>query len=57
MTTVDASNVLRAGQIREEGEEENGTIRYRVHTERMCVVIAFRSTTTVRVITAWRKNR
>lgn len=56
MTTVDAANVLRCGRITEEGEERNGTIRYRVRTDRMCVVFAFRSPLEGTVVSAWREK-
>lgn len=52
----DAINVLRAGVARDP-EWENGEWRYRVETPRICVVVAFRSETVLRVVTAWRKNR
>lgn len=57
MDAVDALNILRAGQIHEEGELKNGTWRYRVHTEKFCVVVAFRNPHQLVVITAWRKQR
>ena len=50
---VDAINVLRGGIV-EPGEFENGSWRYRVRTQRMYVVVAFRSETELRVVTAWR---
>jgi len=56
LTAVDARNVLRAGKILEEPEWVNGTWRYRVHTARMTVVVAFVSEASLRVITAWRKK-
>ena len=56
MSTVDAMNVLRAGRITEEAEWENESWRYRVHTERMVVVVAFVSEEELRIITAWRKK-
>lgn len=56
MTMVDADNVLRCGRITKEPELEKGTYRYRVETERMCVVVAFRSRTEMRIVTAWRKR-
>jgi len=56
-TTVDCLNVLRAGAVTESADFEGGTWRYRVHTNRMCVVVAFRSDTELRVITTWRKRR
>lgn len=57
LTIVDARNVLRAGKITEEAELENGTWRYRVHTERMTVVVAFVSESKLKIITAWRKKK
>lgn len=56
MEITDATNVLRAGQILEEAELVNDTWRYRVHTGRMVVVVAFRSESELRIITAWRKT-
>ena len=54
METTDCINVLRGGVVYP-GELEKGTYRYRVETPRMAVVVAFRSTTKLRVVTAWRK--
>ena len=56
LTTVDAANVLRAGVV-EFGEEVNRTWRYRVRTQRMTFVVAFRSETAAVVVTAWRNTR
>lgn len=53
METSDALNVLRAGFV-EHPDLEGGTYRYRVCTQRMTVVIAFRSKTHLVIITAWR---
>lgn len=55
LTTVDAVNVLRAGKITEPPEFERDTWRYRVHTERMVVVVSFVSESKLRIVTAWRK--
>jgi hypothetical protein len=52
----DVNNVLRLGQMTEPCELKNGTWRYRVHTERFCVVVAFRSEEELVVVTAWRKK-
>ena len=52
MTTVDCGNVLRGGGV-EPPELERGSWRYRVRTSRMCVVVAFRSSTELKVVTAW----
>jgi hypothetical protein len=57
LSTVDATNVLRAGAITEEPELERDTWRYRVHTERMVVVVAFTSESKLKVVTAWRKKK
>jgi hypothetical protein len=57
LTTVDCTNVLRAGAVTEPADLERGTWRYRVHTQRMCVVVAFRSDEELVVITVWRKRR
>ncbi|HSO34725.1 MAG TPA: DUF4258 domain-containing protein [Labilithrix sp.] len=53
LTMVDATNVLRGGVV-DPGELENGTWRYRVRTVRIAVIVAFRSETELRVVTAWR---
>jgi len=53
---ADAINVLRGGWPGP-GEEEKGTWRYRVCTTRICVVVAFRSETELRIVTAWRLKR
>ena len=50
---VDVVNVLRAG-LPQPPEMEKGTWRYRFATQRIVVVIAFRSRTELRVVTAWR---
>jgi hypothetical protein len=54
LTTVDAVNVLRGGQVIRPAELKNGTWRYRVMTNRICVVVAFDSMEQVAVVTAWR---
>ena len=53
MTTKDCENVLRGGWV-EPAEEECGSWRYRVCTQRMCVVVTFRSESELVLITAWR---
>lgn len=53
LTTVDCTNVMRAGAV-EAGEWERGSWRYRVRTNRICVVVAFRSPEELVVVTAWR---
>lgn len=56
LTTVDCVNVLRAGVV-EAPEPIDGTWRYRVRTNTICVVVAFRSETRLKAITAWRTKR
>ena len=56
MCTTDCTNVLRAGVV-EEGEYINQSWRYRVRTQLFYVVVAFRSTTELVVVTAWRIRR
>jgi hypothetical protein len=53
LTTVDCTNVLRGGWV-EPPELRDGTWRYRVRTDHMCVVVAFRAETRIVVVTAWR---
>ena len=55
MTTVDCENVLRGGVVRP-AEYENGSWRYKVETDRMAVVICFRSKSELVLVTAWRKK-
>jgi hypothetical protein len=55
LATTDVLNMLRGGMV-EPAEFENGYWRYRVRTARMCVVVAFRSETDLRIVTAWRFN-
>ena len=54
VTMVDCINILRGGIV-EPAEWENGTWRYRVHTQRFCVVVSFRSETTMVGVTTWKK--
>ena len=56
MTTLDCEYVLRGGFVRP-GEYENGSWRYKVETDRMAVVICFRSKTQLVLVTAWRKKK
>lgn len=56
LSTVDAVNVLRGGVV-EPAEFENGSWRYRVRTQRIAVVIVFRSASEIVVVTAWREKR
>lgn len=59
MDMVDVMNVLRC--YREVGKAEphprTGAWTYRVRTDRMCVVVEFRSTTKIQIITGWRNQR
>ncbi len=57
LTTVECVNVMRAGVVSEPGELEGGSWRYRIHTQRICVVVAFRSDTELVVVTTWRRRR
>jgi hypothetical protein len=54
LTEGDVLNILRGGRIYEPAEFENGTWRYRVHTNTMGAAVAFRSENEVAVVTAWR---
>jgi hypothetical protein len=56
LAKVDVENVLRGG-VASEGEWENGQWRYRMYTQRIAVIIAFRSHERLVVITAWRIQR
>jgi hypothetical protein len=58
LEATDVDNVLRCGKIHEEPEPEgkHGEWRYRVHTQRMCVVVQFETETELSVATAWRKK-
>lgn len=53
LTAIDVTNVLRGGAV-DPAEFENGSWRYRVRTARIAVIVAFRSETELRVVTAWR---
>ena len=53
LTEIDVRNTLKGGMVRP-GELVSGTWRYRVETSRMTAVVAFRSSTHVVVVTAWR---
>jgi hypothetical protein len=55
LKTGDILNVLKAGKIFDAPEFENGSYRYRVQTQKIMVVIAFRKTNHVVIVTAWRK--
>lgn len=53
---TDCLNVLRGGWVAQ-GESEHGSWRYQVHTHRICVTVAFRSETSLVLVTAWRKEQ
>lgn len=53
LATTDCINVIRGGIV-EAAEFVNGEWRYRVSTQRMCIVVTLTSPTRLRVITAWR---
>ena len=56
LTHDDVVNVLRGGLV-EPPEFDRGTWRYRVRTNRIFVVIVFRSETELHVVTAWRVKK
>ena len=56
LETPDCLNVLRGGVVNPP-EYVNGEWRYRVSTQRICIVVAFASNTRLRVVTAWRIQR
>jgi Domain of unknown function (DUF4258) len=55
LTAVDVNNILRGGWV-EYSELIEGTWRYRVRTNIMFTVVAFRSEDNLVVVTAWRKR-
>ena len=57
LTSVDCANVMRAGCVSEPADLIKQTWRYRVHTARITVVVAFRSDDELVVVTAWRAKR
>jgi hypothetical protein len=54
LTSVDVLNVLRAGNIDDDPEFENGSWRYRIRTTKITVVFAFREPNKIRIVSAWR---
>jgi hypothetical protein len=52
----DVLNVLKAGKIVSEPDLESGSFRYRVQTNKIIVVIAFKKPNHVVIVTAWRKD-
>ncbi|MFP5492104.1 MAG: DUF4258 domain-containing protein [Bacteriovoracia bacterium] len=55
LKTGDILNVLKAGKIYDAPEFENGSYRYRIQTQKITVVIAFRKPNHVVIVTAWRE--
>ncbi len=55
---LDVNNVLRLGTVREDGafHAVSVTYRYKVETDRMCVVVVFGDENEMQVITGWRKS-
>jgi len=57
LTIVDCTNVLRGGvPDPAEWNDEYEEYRYRVHTQRICVVIVFTSEEELFIVTTWRKS-
>lgn len=56
LTIPDCTSVLRAGVV-EEPEWKDGSWRYRVWTQKITVVVAFRSGTELTIVTAWRVGK
>lgn len=50
---MDVTNVLRGGVV-EEAEMESGEWRYRVRTQKFCVVVQFEAVDEILLITTWR---
>lgn len=57
LKTGDVINVLHKGQIYGDPEFENGSWRYRIQTNNITIVIAFRKPNHVVVVSAWRNKR
>jgi hypothetical protein len=53
LETTDCLNLIRAG-VFQEAEYINSEWRYRVSSSRICIVVAFKSATELRIVTAWR---
>ena len=56
LDTTDIVNVLRAGWMEGAAEMKNRAWRYRLMTNRMSVIVTFRSVTEAVVVTAWRES-
>lgn len=50
---MDVTNVLRGGVV-EDAEMESGEWRYRVRTQKFCVVVQFEAVDEILLITTWR---
>ena len=50
---MDVTNVLRGGVV-EEAEMERGEWRYRVRTQKFCVVVQFEAEDEILLVTTWR---
>ena len=55
MDIVDCVNIVRGGVV-QPPDLERGTWRYRVESGMGCAVVAFRSETEMRLVTAWWKE-
>lgn len=55
VSKVDVINVIRGGVV-DDVSLRDGTWRYRVRTVRISVVVAFRGTSALAVVTAWRNE-
>lgn len=56
MTTVECDQALIGG-VADPPDYSNGQWRYRIHWQRVCVVVVFRANVEAVVIDAWRKRR
>lgn len=56
LTTVECDRTLVAG-VADPAEYRRGQWRYRIHWQRICVVVVFRSEVETVVVDAWRKQR
>ncbi len=59
MDMLDVTNVIRCAHRCDPAErhERTSTWTYRLHTQNMCVLVSFPSTSRVRIVTAWRTKR
>lgn len=55
ISTTDVERVLMGGVV-DEAEYEHGSWRHRVRALGVCVVFAFRSETSLVIVTAWRER-